>query len=265
MKLLTSLSECNWIGEGMVQAPPDMPSTVAHCIPPIFPCYAKVFHPIYEDLSVENEELTWQDLEKAEPATPQTEIGQSIQDALMGATLVYGAAGPGSRPVRIRWAELARRFGLPFVPTLSSWSFTRQFPSGSWPRHLIGPEEGTLASLERDALASILRRNTSVYRCLFHFWSLATSDWKEDLLFEATLDDASRFPDEVPSVRCTPTHWFPEDRSWLVCTDYDLTFTLVGGPEALIRDLLDHHVLECVSVQPGTRVDSKADLASSVH
>jgi hypothetical protein len=265
MKLLTSLSECSWIDEGVTPMTLDMPSTVAHCIPPIFPCYAKIFHPIYEDLSVQDRRLTWHEDARAEPAAPRTQVDQSIQDALSGSTVVYGAAEPGSRPVRIRWAELARQLGMPFAPTLSSWSFTRRFPGGSWPKYLIGPQEGNLASVEQGALTSILHRNTNIDRCFFHFWFLATSDWKEDLLFEGSLDDASRFPDEIPSVRCTPTHWFPEGRSWLVCTDYDLTFTLVGGPEPLIHELLGHHALECVSVQPGTRVDWEADLESSIH
>ena len=244
---------------------PDKKCTVAHCIPPIFPAYVKIFHPIYEDLSVQNEELTWQDDATANPAAEEAQIDQDIQDILSGSTLVYGAAEPGSRPVRICWVQLARRLGLPFVPTLSSWSFTRQFPGGSWPKHLIGPQEGTLASIERDALLSVFHRHTGIDRCFFHFWMLATSEWKKDLLFEGVLDDVRRFPDDVQGVRYTPTHWFPKDRSWLVCTDYDLTFTLVGGPERLVRDLLDHHALECVSVQPGTRVDSKADLESNIH
>ena len=243
----------------------DAPSTVAHCIPPIFPRYVKILHPIYEDLSVQNEDLTWQDDAGVKPAVSQTEIGQIIQDALSRSTLVYGGVEPGSHPVRIRWAELARRLGMPFAPTLSSWSFTRRFPGGSWPRRLIGPDEGTLASVERDALISVLRRHTNPDRCFFHFWYLATSEWTEDLLFEGSLNDAGQFPDEAPNVRCTPTHWFPQDRSWLVCTDYDSTFTLVGGPERLICELLDHRALEGVAVQPGTRVDCEADLENSIR
>jgi len=75
----------------------------------------------------------------------------------------------------------------------------------------------------------------------------------------------SLFPDEALGVRCTPTHWFPEDRSWLVCSDYDLTFTLVGGSARLAQELLDHPVLECVSVQPETRVDWQVDLEKTAH
>ena len=73
------------------------------------------------------------------------------------------------------------------------------------------------------------------------------------------------FPDTELGVRCTPTHWFPEDRSWLVTSSYDLTFSLIGGSEHLVQQLLGHPVLECVRVAPTTRVDRKADLESTSH
>jgi hypothetical protein len=91
-------------------------------------------------------------------------------------------------------------------------------------------------------------------------WLLATLAWAEDLLFEGMLEDASLFPEEVDDVRLTPTHWFPKDRSWLVCTDYDLTFTLIGGSESLVRDLLASREVECLPANPETRVDRDADL-----
>lgn len=237
MKLLACLSECGWIDGRVTPMTQDAPNTVAHCIPPVLAGHAKTLHPIYEDLSVRNEERTWQDDASAKPAVPRTEIEQSIQDVLSRSRLVSGGIEAGSRPVRIRWTELARRLGMPFAPTLSSWSFTRQFPNGSWPRCLIGPEGGTLASVERDALISVLRRNTNTDRCFFHFRFLATSEWTEDLLFEGSPNDAGRFPDERSN----------------------------GGPESLIRELLDHHALECVAVQRGARVDWQADLEGSNH
>jgi hypothetical protein len=268
MKQLTSLEEIEWITSGVRQVIADTANSVAHCIPPIFPAYAKLFHPINEALSIKSDDLIWQDEERHASAgldAPKTPIAQRIQEVIDRSTLVYGHAGPQSRPVRIRWARLAQHLGLPFVPTLSSWSFTRQFPNGSWPRHLIGPQEGNLIGTDRDVLVSILRQHTKVDHCFFHVWLLATLEWTEDLLFEGTLDDASLFPDEVPGVRLAPTHWFPKDRSWLVCTDYDLTFTLIGGSEKLIDGLLNCSNLECVPVIPETRVDRDADLVGTVQ
>ena len=155
---------------------------------------------------------------------------------------------------------------MPFVPTLSAASFTRQFPGGSWPRHLVGPDEGNLVGSERDALVSVLRGHTNTDRIFFRFSFLATTDWRgDDKVFEGTLDEVELFPDDGLGVRCMPTHWFPEDLSWLVCSDYDLTFSLVGGSEHLVQQLLDHPTLECVRVAPNTRVDWKADLESTTH
>jgi hypothetical protein len=263
MKRVLSLAEIEWITTGVRQRGPTNVSNVAHCIPPVFPAYAKLFHPINEDISVQNDEMTWHEEEKSEPpdnigsVNPTT---RKIQEVIRSSTLVYGGAKPNSRLVRIRWEQLARRLGLQFSPTLSSWSFTRQFSGGSWPRHLVGPAEGNLDGPDRDALISILQRHTKVDRCFFHVWLLATFTWTEDLLFEGPLEDASLFPDAVDDVRLTPTHWFPEDRSWLVCTDYDLTFTLIGGSEGLVRNLLESRDVECLPVNPETRIDRDADV-----
>ncbi len=266
MKRLASLAEIEWIADGVWPSTPETAGSVAHCVPPIYPAYAKLLHPMYQDLAVQSDDVTWQETERAAPPmtdAPESPATRAMQEVIGRSTLVYGGAEPHSRPVRVRWAQLARRLGVPFVPTLSAWSFTRQFGGGSWPRHLIGPEEGNLAGTNLDALVSVLRRHTAVGRCLFHVWLLATLQWKEDLLFEGSLDQALLFPDGVPGVRLTPTHWFPEDRAWFVCTNYDLTFTLIGGPESLVRDLLDHNELECVPVRPETRVDSNADQADT--
>lgn len=267
MKLLTTLSECDWITEGVAEMGPSTEHTVAHCVPPVFPFYAKIFHPIYEDLSIQDEKLSWQEKDKARVPGPEprTETERVLAEILSQSTLVYGGACPGRRLLPIRWAELARRLGIPFAPTLSAASFTRQFPGRSWPRHLIGPVEGSLVGSERDALISILRSHPGTDRVLFRFWFLATVEWKDDKVFEGTLDEAGLFPSETLGARRTPTHWFPEDRSWLVCSDYDLTFSLVGGSECLIRELLSHPVLECVPVWPDTRVDWNADLESDVR
>ena len=262
IKRLELLTESDWISAGVHPRMPDAGVTVAHCILPVFSAYVKVFHPIYEDSAISGA-LTWQEDQKRAPSTnrpPGTAIEQAIAGVLRGSTLVYGGAGPESRLVRLPWVQLAHRLGIPFAPTLSAFSFTRRFPSSSWPRNLIGPVEGNLAAMDRNALAALLQRHTNVDRCFFYVWLLATTDCNEDILFEGALSDASKFPDELESVRFTPTNWFPENRAWLVHTDYDLTFTLIGGSQSLADDLMASPVLECLTVLPETRVDHKADL-----
>ncbi|OWV74325.1 hypothetical protein ATY77_31570 [Rhizobium sp. R634] len=259
MQRFTDLSEIEWIKNGIAKATPETLGTVSRLIPPIFPAYVKVFHPIYEDLTVEDAQLSWQDHAKLADEFASAKPGDTLATILNNCTMVYGGPGPDAQLVPLRWRALCDALGMPYAPTLSVWSFTRRFAGGSWPKRLIGPDEGNLAPLERDALISILRRHTPPAHCFFHLWLLAT-EIMEDLVFRATLAEAAAFPDEVPDARLTPTHWFPEDRSWLVCSDYDLTFTLVGGSELLAQDLLDSQALECVRVYPNTRIDSRADI-----
>jgi len=64
---------------------------------------------------------------------------------------------------------------------------------------------------------------------------------------------------EIGYVRRTPTYWWPADRAWCVCTDNDLTFTLIGGSASLIGALLADDVLECIQVEASSRVGYLAD------
>ncbi len=260
MERLFDFSALDWITEVTDPAIPGAPPTVSRLIPQIFPAYAKVFHPIYEDPKIEDKQLTWHGEAKLSGlSNDQQSLDPLFETTLGASTLVYGGVTPGSRLLPVRWEELCLKLDIPYASTLSSFSFTRNFEGGSWPRYLVGPDEGSLAPLERDALISVLSRHTQVDRCFFHLWLLATIDIQEDLLFAGSLQEAGLFPDEASGARLTPTHWFPEDHSWLVCSDYDLTFTLVGGSELLIEDLLTNRSLECIRVYPETRVDAKAD------
>jgi hypothetical protein len=62
-----------------------------------------------------------------------------------------------------------------------------------------------------------------------------------------------------PHFCSTPECWWPQDRSWCVRTDWDLTFTLIGGSRTLVDTCVAHPRLECIAVQPETRIDFRAD------
>lgn len=233
--------------------------TVASCVPPMFEAYVKVFHPIFEDLSIEDRQLSWDQAEKR--LLPEPVSVQDAECVVRRSTLVYSGAEAGSLLRRISWKELAKQYNMAYKATLSANSFSRRFPGGSWPRYLSGPAEGSLEAETRDELAAILDRAFPGTDCYFHFWFLAATVWPDDLLYRGAIKEVAVFPDKVEEVRLTPTHWFPQDHSWLVCTDYDLTFTLVGGPESLIASVMQSGLLECVRVGPDTRVDNRADEA----
>jgi hypothetical protein len=45
------------------------------------------------------------------------------------------------------------------------------------------------------------------------------------------------------------------DHSWCVCSDYDLTFTIVAGSKELVSRVLNDVTLEAIQVTPQTRID----------
>jgi hypothetical protein len=71
-------------------------------------------------------------------------------------------------------------------------------------------------------------------------------------LFRGTLDEVAESQKEN---RLGFEYWWPSDRSWCVCSDYDLHFTIIAGRSQLVSALLKHGVLECLEVNPRTRID----------
>jgi hypothetical protein len=79
------------------------------------------------------------------------------------------------------------------------------------------------------------------------------------LLYLGPLEQLQRFLKETDR-QFTPEYWWPEDRSWCVCSDYDLPFTIVGGSNQLIDSILTNPDLESIRVTPDTRVDYRAPI-----
>jgi hypothetical protein len=86
-------------------------------------------------------------------------------------------------------------------------------------------------------------------------------DTGKPLLFHGALGELGEFM-KSGAYQFSPEYWWPPDRTWCVCSDYDLhlTFTVVGGSNKLISALLMSDVLECLEVKPQTRVDSFAPI-----
>ena len=249
---LATTDQFDWIEIETAKA---APYTVARCIPSIYPAYVKIFHSIYEDMSIAGDDLTWNDVAHVPPDGPYAAMevhgdakspAEVVERALQNSTLVYDTSRSEPHLTRLRWSELAQRYGTALPLDAGSDFFTRRFAKGSWPRRFFGPKEGSLEVYERDALLAALQRHSSGRRHFFQFFICAMKDMRGDNLFEGNLADVHQFPGS--ETRYTPTYWFPEDRSWVVCSDYDLSFTLVGGSEALLEDIFRKTELECVRV-----------------
>jgi hypothetical protein len=214
-------------------------------IPNAFEAYAKILHRIdvrYEDPTSPLSEGEIAIL-KIPPCTRLREFVEHTRE--------------NSQSSRVRWARIAEILEVPIKPEICIQWFITKKPE-CWSRFLWGPAEGTLASEEVTELVSILMPLThNDQECFFRFPEIPFVGTDKPLLFQGGLSELAAF---LEPYRFTFEYWWPSDRRWCVCTDYDLMFTLVGGSKHLISRLLASKVLETLEVTPQTRIDSFAPI-----
>ena len=210
-----------------------------------FEAYAKILHRI--EATYKNIDNPLTDRESESLKIPKCKELRSVVESLRAERL-----GP-----RVRWRTLAHLLRVPFQAEICrEWFRTTMKEPGCWPRLLVGPEEGFLNDEELIEVVSILAPFTSNQDCFFRFSEMATN---KPLLFHGILDELRGFlADE--KYRVTPEYWWPADRTWCLCSDYDLAFTFVGGSKELISSLRASSILETLEVTPQTRVDYLAPI-----
>ena len=143
LRKLEDLIPVDWIKENtdVPELRPEMwrGNFVSHCVPKIYPAYCKILHPIYEDLSVADRGVSWDDVKVL-----RVDEGDPIDNLLNESTTIYAGPDEASTLRRISWKQLAGQLGLTFHPEINVDTFTSNFAGRSWPRYLIGPDEGNL-------------------------------------------------------------------------------------------------------------------------
>jgi len=165
---------------------------------------------------------------------------------------------------RIRWKELAELLNVPFAPEINDGWYRTKLEEGCWPRFLHGPNEGALEEEEYLELARVLRVFTESAECFFRFADIPFIGEDRPLLFKGGLEEIASFL-KTGAFQFSPEYWWPPEHDWCVCTEYDLAFTVVGGPVRLISALLENPVLECLEVTAQARIDSFAPIPRTAH
>jgi len=218
---------------------------VSGLVPAVFEKYAKVLHRL--DGHYENIDLHLSADEVAILKLPDCSV---VRD------LVWRKRDSPLAP-RILWKDAAKALQVPYAPEINhSWFSSRLHPyPDCWPRFIYGPADGTLDADECSELVSLLAQATVAPSCFFRLAEIPFVATEQELLFTGSLDEVTPFF-IGGGFQFTPEYWWPSDRCWCVCSNYDLDFTLVGGPANLIDRLLRSDVLECIEVAPETRADS---------
>ncbi|MHA7134667.1 hypothetical protein [Oerskovia turbata] len=108
------------------------------------------------------------------------------------------------------------------------------------------------ARAQAEAQERALRAARQVERPAAPMLSLPHRDYH---LWHGPLGEAAAFA----SLHQSPTLWWPEDRSWFVCTELDTIATDLGGSEELVEALLAVPGLGASRVRPTDPVQMPAD------
>jgi len=214
---------------------------VSHLIPSVFDAYAKILHRV--EAHYENIDTPLTSAEIAILKIPRCEPIKSFIENRRA-----NSAGN-----RVRWKELAELLNVPFAPEIChEWYRKKLEDRVCWSRFLSGPADGKLQEEECSELVSTLRPFTDGEKCFFRFSEWPFINFDQPKLFKGALNEICGF---LKDRRLGFEYWWPRDQSWCVCSDYDLHFTIVGGPKALTSGLLASNELECIEVTAKNRID----------
>jgi hypothetical protein len=244
VELIGDRSAFDWIAQNLDREG----FAVSRLLPPVFAAYCKILHPIHVDLSVADRSLSWDEAASATTWVDRISAPDLtkdiVRDLVSGGTLVRGVPDEAFPRARVLWRELAAQYAVNYTPQITDEAFTQIFPGRSWPRYLVGPNEGTLDEESCRRLIEILALFTGTQMCFFYYNLIATRSI-EALLYSGGLDEVlSTF--QIERAHGTPSYWWPEDRTWCVCTDWDLTYTIVGGSSDLAWAIDGDAILESV-------------------
>lgn len=145
---------------------------------------------------------------------------------------------------------------MPFGPEICHESFRASLKDPAcWPRFLYGPDEGNLEYEELSEVLSQLGPFTGEQECFLRFAAIPFIGEEKPILFAGELGDVVSFLKDN-EYQFSPEYLWPSDRNWCLCSDYDLTFTVVSGPRDLISAILGSRTLEALQVAQHTRIDS---------
>jgi hypothetical protein len=217
-------------------------AAVSRVLPPMFESYVKILHRL--DAHFENID---------NPLSPEELSILNIPKCSSLRSLVEHHR----ESTRIRWKEVAHWLGLAFEPGITDDWFRAGIEPGCWPRFIYGPGDGWLDPEDGAALVHVLRKITPSGAIHIRMAEIPLITTEMPLLYEGHFEDVLTLLRTERS-NMLPEYWWPRDHSWCVCSDYDLTFTLIGSSNEVCQKLLEDDVLECIEVISETRIDYRS-------
>lgn len=213
--------------------------TISHIVPDRYEAYCKLMNPIFRDPTVADYSIMWNQENDNETVT-------------------------NHKNERVFYKELAVCYDIP-LPAICDKAISIKL-NDQFPRYLFSEtEEG---SMDREVYENLLKHlvsHTGEQSSYFYYdeMKILSSNSYSGIpaelsgkLYVGSLGEVLDFFENI-DLNHTPTFWWPEDKSWCVATDYDCSYSVVGGSRELINELLNDKELEAIEVDIHMRIDRK--------
>ncbi|PIE23294.1 MAG: hypothetical protein CSA62_07810 [Planctomycetota bacterium] len=212
--------------------PWDLGEAAASCVRYLgegFPVYARMLHPLFEDLSVGDWEQVWEDSEDADYGRGELEES-------------FPARG-------LKWHDLAEDLDFDYEPGMPLRAFLEHLPKGRWPRALVGPVDGSLDMERLRQVLRLTREQVNPGSCVFG-WVPQRCFAETPRAYRGPLESLSELYDGEHTMGA-PSFWGDEARSFRFVAPPDRPWTLLAGPAAWIEELCEHKPLDAERLDPG--------------
>lgn len=138
---------------------------------------------------------------------------------------------------RVKWKDFFAKKGKQFQfeeAYKSTSDFYKQF---SQMNNELFPGEGLMDKEHLNSLIDIVQTIYGNQDIEVFYTFLSTNDWEKDRIYKGKISELNQLF-ENEELRLTPSLIYPKDRQWVVNTDYDLSFSFIGGERKLVDELV---------------------------
>jgi len=141
---------------------------------------------------------------------------------------------------RVKWKDFYATRGKEFElekAYKSTSDFYNQFKQMN---NELFPGEGLMDKEHLNSLIEIVQKTYGNQEIEIFYTFLSTKDWEKDRIYKGKISDLNQLLDNE-ELRLTPSLIYPKHKNWVVNTDYDLSFSFIGGESKLINELVNRN------------------------
>ncbi|WP_405265701.1 hypothetical protein [Cellulophaga sp. Ld12] len=155
---------------------------------------------------------------------------------------------PEEEFTRVNWQDFYKLKDVPFKLNAAVTDSVEWKKPNEQLNNELYPGEGLMDEEHLKSFVNIVNELYGNQEIEVFYTLLSTQDCNKDLMFGGRINDLPKLF-EKENLRLTPSLIYPKERNWVINTDYDLSFSTIGGETKLIDELAKQNKNEIFKVE----------------